>query len=127
MSKKSSTSLVFLYNALYSISSKYDDLKSLESEIFEVMDEIDSCILTGFNDQALKNYEKSGIDKELVNEIGEFGKHVSSIENRYWNPIDFGINEDWKLARSWANSLIQKLRFKKTGWIFGKSNVLYVK
>ena len=119
------TGLSFLYNALYAISSNYDELKGLESSIFEVMDEIDSCIATGFNQQALTNYLKSGMGDELVNEIEEFGRYVSGIENEHWNSNDFDNYEDWRLARNWAKSLMKKLDMPNKGWDFGSSRTIY--
>lgn len=114
--KTKSTGLVFLYNGLYAISSNYSELAHLESSIFEIMDEIDSCIQVGFNKSALENYAQSGIAPDLVREIGKFGEFVNQIDNARWNNIDFDIEEDWQLARKWARSLLNKLGMKMNGW-----------
>lgn len=116
---------MFLYNGLFAISSYYKDLKYLESPIFEVMDEIDSCIITGFTKQALRNYLKSGIDPKVVEEIGKFGEFVNKIENKYWNPDDFDNYDDWKLAREWASNLLNLLGWKKKSWDDSETTVIY--
>lgn len=122
---KNKTGLLFLYNALYAISSSYKDLEYLESPIFNIMDEIDSCISAGFCEQALSNYSKGGLHDELVSEIGEFGKCVSRIENEYWNPYDFDNYEGWRSARDWAKSLRKKLGMMNKGWYNSGSIVLW--
>ena len=121
------TGLVFLYNGLYAISSNYKDLEHLESPIFEVMDEIDSCIVTGFSDQALQNYSDSGIEDGTVNELRRFRDFVGKIDNEYWNPDDFDSYEDWKIARSWATSLLGKLGMTKRSWNTGNTKIVYTK
>ena len=111
------TGLVFLYNGLYAISSNYKDLEHLESPIFEVMDEIDSCIVTGFSAQALRNYSDSGIEDDFIDKI----------DNEYWNPHDFDNYEDWTIARSWATSLLGKLGMTKKSWNTGSTKIVYTK
>jgi hypothetical protein len=124
--KNKSTGFVFLYNGLYAISSKYSELAHLESPIFEVMDEIESCIYTGFNQSALENYKQSGVQSEVVHEIGKFGEFVLSINSENWNPHNFENDDDWQLARKWAESLLDKIGMERSGWNDGNTKIIYL-
>ena len=120
------TGLLLLYNGLFAISSQYKDLEHLESPIFEVMDEIDSCIVTGFSEQAFENYYRSGIDLEIINELRSFGEFVDKIENQYWTPEHFDQYEDWEIARKWAYKLMKKLGMRRNGWYSSGTNIIYL-
>ncbi|WP_436516253.1 hypothetical protein [Ekhidna sp. To15] len=125
MERKKGT--LFLYNGLYAISSYYEDLKHLESPVFEVFDEIDSCITVGFSDQSILYYLKNKIvDKALADELRKFKEHVEKIDAEYWNDYDFNKIEDWEIARKWAHSLLEKLGMERQGWDDSSTTNIYI-
>lgn len=118
---------LFLYNGLYAISSYYKDLKHLESPIFEIFDEIDTCIEVAFNEQSFSYFlEKEIVDNSLVQELRKFKEHIGRIDAEYWNEYDFDKVEDWEIARKWASSLLDKLGMERQGWDDSRTTNIYI-
>ena len=112
---------------MYLSSSNYSEVSSLNSPIFEVLDELETLLYTAFRIDVLNQFQENGwIDEIIKAELIQFHDYVDKIENRYWNPNDFDRHEDWVLARKWANSLMNKLNMKKQGWDSSGSTVIYL-
>lgn len=76
--EKSASIWINLYNTLFLISYCYDELKCLESPIFEVLDELETSLINGLRDEALDFYEsKSWIDSSVKTELINFRNHVN--------------------------------------------------
>ncbi|WP_422003552.1 hypothetical protein [Roseivirga pacifica] len=115
--KKEGSIWINLYNALFVISSRYADLKHLESPVFEVLDELESSIVDGLRQESLNYYlDNKWIDDREKDELIKFRQHLDSINTEQWNKYDFDSSEDWNLARSWAKSLMVRLGIKNNGW-----------
>lgn len=106
-----------LYNCLYLTSSHYKDVAFLESPILQVLDELETRMMMGLNDQSLNLFINEGlIDESMKSELSRFRDFVMKIDGHYWNTEDFDHLEDWNLARDWAKSLMKKLKLEKKGW-----------
>jgi hypothetical protein len=106
-----------LYNCLYLVSLEYDQISHLESQTFEIFDELDTTITGGLNERALIFIlDKEWIDTSTKNELENFREYLNGIDAQRWNLNDFNYYEDWTIAREWANTLIEKLNMKKNGW-----------
>jgi hypothetical protein len=125
MINKEDTAWVHLYNCLYLVSSEYDQISHLESQTFEIFDELDTTIIGGLNERALILFlDKEWIDTSTKKELENFREYLNGIDAQRWNPKDFNYYEDWTIAREWANTLLEKLNIKKNGWCSsGKVNI----
>lgn len=123
---KHNFSWIYLYNCLYLTSSRYDEVRHLESNIFEVMDELETALHVGMHEDRLDEHVKEGlINEERRIELGNFRNYVLAIEPHLWNPEEFDRSDDWDLARKWANTLLMKLNLKKRGWDSSGEYVIY--
>lgn len=117
-----------VYNCLYLTSSRYNEVAFLESPVFEVLNELDTELIVGFNDQSLSHFVKAGlVDESMSNELSRFRDFVMKIDRQHWNTEDFDHLEDWNLARDWATSLMKKLRLEKKGWNADGEVIIYTK
>ena len=117
-----------LYNCLYLVSSRYKDIVSLQSPIFEVFEDLDTRIAVGLNDENLSFFVSEGwINESVKGELSQFRDFVNSIQSTYWNASDFDHLEDWKLARDWAAVLMTKLKMERRGWNSDGEVVIYSK
>ena len=108
---------VSLYNCLYLISSNYKDIVQLESNVFEIFEDLDTRLSVGLNAQSLSAFVHEGwIDNEIEKTLSRFRDFVNEIDSQHWNANDFDHLEDWKIARGWANNLMIKLNLKNRGW-----------
>jgi hypothetical protein len=115
-----------LYNCLHLISSRYEEIESLQSPVFEIFEDLDTRAGVGLSDESLSVFLNEGrIDKVMKGELLRFRDFLHGIESKYWNSNDFDHHQDWELARAWAVILMQKLRMKKKGWNSDGESVMY--
>ncbi|MDN5204927.1 hypothetical protein QQ008_26290 [Fulvivirgaceae bacterium BMA10] len=125
--KKKGTVWIDLYNCLYLVSSKYNEVEYLESPIFEIFDELDSSIINGLSMESLKFFlENDWITEEQKKELNQFKQYLVGIDDKYWNKIDFDLQEDWLFLKKWSISLMDKLGMKKKGWDSDGEQVIIV-
>ncbi|HEY9046885.1 MAG TPA: hypothetical protein VIN08_13370 [Ohtaekwangia sp.] len=117
---------IALYNCLFLVSSRYREIASLESPIFEIFEDLDTRLIVGLNDESLEIFLKEGwINDGMRRELSQFRDFVNNIDSKYWNAEDFDHLEDWNLAREWAITLMSKLGFKNKGWNSNGETIIY--
>ncbi|HTF18214.1 MAG TPA: hypothetical protein VK658_09095 [Chryseolinea sp.] len=115
-----------LYNCLYLISSRYREIESLQSPVFEIFEDLDTRTGIGLSDESLSVFLSEGrISEVMKEELSRFKDFLNKIESKYWNAHDFDHLEDWRLARAWAATLMQKLKMEKNGWNSDGEVVIY--
>ncbi len=128
MKKEKSTLWSNLYNALYLISSYYDDIKYIENNIIEVMDEIEGELDSGCHTQSIDQFLKEGwINVDTAKELTNFYKYVSNISPTLWNISNFDTHEEWQLARNLANTLLEKIGETKKGYDSSGDIIIFTK
>ncbi len=117
---------ISLYNCLYLISSRYKDIANLQSQVFDIFEDLDTRISIALNEQSLSFFVREGwIDEDIKRNLVKFKDFIDKIDSRHWNANDFDYHEDWEMARSWANNLMNKLNLKNRGWDSSDETIIY--
>ena len=118
---------VYLYNCLYMTSCSFAELAPLESPILQIFDELETQYVRAFHPQAISNRIAEGlVDPELSRELTSLYEFVFKIDIVYWNESDFDNFDDWKFARRWSSTLMQKLGMERKGLDTSGEFVTYV-
>lgn len=116
-----------LCNGLYLVSSNYASVKHIEDGIVEVLDEIEGELDNAIHSESIEFYiENKWISKQVGEELCSFYNYIQKIPKENWNIIDFDKNEDWKIAKKWASSLLIKIKESNRGYNTDGYETIYV-
>ncbi len=115
--KKTSQWWISLYNSLFILTSSKEVLNELESETFEIMDELEANLDNGINSSSIHFYLENGwINHEQSKKLIKFKVHLDKFLPEEWEVDLMFKTEDWNLVRSWAMQIFQDLGLEDNGW-----------
>lgn len=116
-SKETSQWWISLYNALFILISDKKTLESLETEHFEVMDELEAELDNGINSDGLSYFlSNNWINSAQKEALIKFKTHVDKTESNEWTLDSMFHSSDWNLIRSWALHIFNDLGLENNGW-----------